>query len=51
MSPVVKILQAEQIDGDDKYFETGVPKDWIEPIKTLGFTTIAKLKKIEKPYC
>jgi lysyl-tRNA synthetase class 2 len=45
----MKPEKQEQIDGDDKYLEIGVPKDWIEPLKALGFTTIAKLKEVEKP--
>jgi len=26
-----------------------VPTDWVEPIQTLGYTTIEKLKEVEKP--
>ena len=44
----MKPEKQEQIDGDEKYIEIGVPKDWIEPLKALGFTTIAKLKEVEK---
>ena len=45
----MKPEKQEQIDGDDKYLEIGVPKEWIDPLKALGFTTIAKLKEVEKP--
>ena len=45
----MKPEKQEQIDCDDKFVEIGVPKVWIEPLKALGFTTIAKLKEIEKP--
>ena len=45
----MKHEKQEQIDGDDKYIEIGVPKEWIDPLKALGFTTIAKLREIEKP--
>ena len=38
-----------QVDDDEKYIEIGVPREWIEPLKALGFTTIAKIKEIEKP--
>ena len=49
--PQMKPNKQEQIDGDDKYFEKGVPKYRINPPTTLGFTTLAKLKEVEKPYC
>jgi lysyl-tRNA synthetase class 2 len=45
----MKPEKQEQIDADDKYLEIGVPKEWIDPLKALGFTTIAKLKEVEKP--
>jgi len=45
----MKPEKQEVIDGDDKFVEIGVPKEWIDPLKALGFTTIAKLKEIEKP--
>ena len=45
----MKPEKQEQIDSDDKYLEIGVPKEWIDPLKALGFTTIAKLKEVEKP--
>ena len=28
--------------------ELGVPEEWIDPLKKLGFTTIDKLKEVEK---
>jgi hypothetical protein len=27
----------------------GVPEEWVDPLKALGYTTIDKLKEIEKP--
>ena len=45
----MKPEKQEQIDPDKKFEEIGVPKEWIEPLKVLGFTTIAKLKEVEKP--
>lgn len=35
-------------DPDEKYTETGIPAEWIEPLRKLGFTTISKLKEVEK---
>jgi lysyl-tRNA synthetase class 2 len=36
-------------DPEEKYIEKGIPKEWVDPLKKLGYTTIAKLKEIEKP--
>ena len=47
--PQMKPEKQEVIDGDDMYIDIGVPKEWIEPLKALGNTTIAKLKETEKP--
>jgi len=33
----------------EEYLEIGVPEEWIEPLQILGYTTIDKLKSIEKP--
>ena len=35
-------------DGPEAYINIGIPEEWIEPLKKLGFTTIAKLKEVEK---
>jgi lysyl-tRNA synthetase class 2 len=32
----------------EEYLEIGVPEEWIEPLKKLGFTTVGKLKEIGK---
>ena len=45
----MKPEKQEVVDGDEAFVEIGVPKEWVEPIKALGFTTIAKLKEVEKP--
>jgi lysyl-tRNA synthetase class 2 len=31
-----------------EYLDLGIPEEWVEPLKKLGFTTVAKLKEIEK---
>ena len=36
-------------DPEEKYTEKGVPPEWVDPLKKLGYTTIAKLKEVEKP--
>ena len=33
----------------EKYLELGVPEEWVEPLKALGYDTIAKIKELEKP--
>jgi lysyl-tRNA synthetase class 2 len=35
-------------DPEEKYTEKGIPAEWVEPLKKLGFTTVDKLKEIEK---
>jgi lysyl-tRNA synthetase class 2 len=32
----------------EEYLGLGIPEEWVEPLKKLGFTTIAKLKEVEK---
>jgi lysyl-tRNA synthetase class 2 len=46
MKPLVKSKPAES--ANDEYIAIGVPEEWIEPLKKMGFTTIAKLKEVEK---
>ncbi len=45
MKPEKKTVSS---DADEKYIEKGIPKEWIDPLKKLGFTTIGKLKEVEK---
>ncbi len=33
----------------EEYLELGVPEEWIEVLQKMGYTTIAKLKEVEKP--
>jgi lysyl-tRNA synthetase class 2 len=33
----------------EAYLALGIPEEWIEPLKALGYTTIDKLKAVEKP--
>jgi lysyl-tRNA synthetase class 2 len=39
--PVVESQKAE-------YLELGIPEEWIDPLKKLGYTTVSKLKEVEK---
>ena len=47
MKPEVQKVKAES--PREEYLGLGIPDEWIDPLKKLGFTTIAKLKEIEKP--
>lgn len=40
--------KAPTADPAEKYAEKGIPAEWIEPLKKLGFTTVDKLKEVEK---
>ncbi len=33
----------------EEYMGFGIPEEWIAPLKALGYTTIEKLKAVEKP--
>ena len=43
------ISQKSNVESQkEEYMELGVPEEWIDPLKKLGFTTIDKLKEVEK---
>ena len=46
MKPLTQKPKAES--QKDEYLELGVPEEWIEPLKKLGYTTVAKFKEVEK---
>jgi len=46
MKPISQKLKVES--QKEEYLALGIPEEWIEPLKMLGFTTVAKLKEIEK---
>ena len=35
--------------GKDDYLALGVPEEWVEPLKALGYYTVDKIKTLEKP--
>jgi len=37
------------VDSPQKYTDIGIPEEWIEPLQKLGYTTIEKLKGVDKP--
>jgi len=46
MKPLSQNVKSESPAGD--YLELGIPAEWIEPLKKLGYTTVAKLKETGK---
>jgi lysyl-tRNA synthetase class 2 len=40
--------KAAAADPNEKYLGAGVPEEWVEPLKKLGYTTVAKLKEVGK---
>jgi len=47
MKPEIQKIKAES--QKEEYIEAGVPEEWIDPLKSLGYSTVAKLKDVEKP--
>ncbi len=49
--PQMKPEKRQQVLTDDpsKYTSLGIPEEWVEPLQKLGYTTVAKLKEVEKP--
>jgi lysyl-tRNA synthetase class 2 len=41
-------LKVKSESQKEEYLALGVPEEWIEPLKSLGFTTVSKLKETEK---
>jgi lysyl-tRNA synthetase class 2 len=48
MKPETK-TKAPAISSDAEYTVLGIPEEWIKPLQALGYTTIEKLKAVEKP--
>ena len=50
--PQMKPEEQQKIKEESKpeeYMGFGIPEEWIEPLKALGYTTIEKLKAVDKP--
>ena len=41
--------KAPVMSKPEEYEALGVPAEWVEPLQKLGYTTIDKLKEVEKP--
>jgi lysyl-tRNA synthetase class 2 len=46
MKPEIQKVKAES--QKEEYTELGIPEEWIDPLKKLGFTTVAKIREVEK---
>jgi lysyl-tRNA synthetase, class II len=46
MKPEVQKSKTESTN--EEYVAHGIPEEWIDPLRKLGFTTVAKLKEVEK---
>ena len=46
MKPLSQKLKTES--QKDEYMVLGIPEEWIEPLKKLGYTTVTKLREVEK---
>lgn len=46
MKPLIQ--KTEQESKKEEYTEAGIPEEWIEPLKKLGYTTMARLQEVEK---
>jgi len=46
MKPISQKLKVES--SKEEYIEIGVPDEWIEPLRKLGYTTVSRLKEVEK---
>jgi len=47
MKPEKKAVVQE--DNEDKFTAIGVPAEWVEHLKKMGYTTVEKLKAVDKP--
>jgi lysyl-tRNA synthetase class 2 len=41
--------KAPTLSSTDEYLALGIPEEWVEPLQKLGYTTIDKIKILEKP--
>jgi lysyl-tRNA synthetase class 2 len=48
MKPETK-AKAPAASKPEEYEAIGVPSEWVDPLQKLGYTTIDKLKEVEKP--
>jgi lysyl-tRNA synthetase class 2 len=44
-----QVIKPKVESNKEEFLALGIPEEWIDPLKKLGFTTISKLKEVEKP--
>ncbi len=44
-----QISDQGSVSDEQEYIDIGVPKKWVPILQKLGYTTIEKLKTVEKP--
>jgi len=47
MKPIV--TKPKEEDAIEQFTEAGIPAEWVEPLKKLGYLTVASIKELEKP--
>ena len=45
--PQMKPEKVVKVDGPDKFIKAGIPEEWIEPLKKMGFSSTEKLKEVK----
>jgi len=45
----MKPEKQEVVDSDEEFIAIGVPKEWVEPLKALGYMTVSALQAVKKP--
>jgi lysyl-tRNA synthetase class 2 len=48
MKPEAK-AKTRVVSPKEEYIALGIPEEWVDPLQALGYTTIAKIKEVEKP--
>jgi lysyl-tRNA synthetase, class II len=46
--PQMKPEKRAASDPEEKYIALGIPAEWVDPLKKLGYVSVAKLKEVEK---
>jgi lysyl-tRNA synthetase class 2 len=49
MKPEASGKKVKVESGKEEFLALGVPEEWVDALKALGYTTVDKLKEVEKP--
>ena len=48
--PQMRIISEQgSVSSEQEYIKIGVPEEWVPVLQALGYTTIDKLRSVEKP--